>query len=237
MRVALCDDDELQFAAAEQALQAFADTRDMTLQVERFLDVASCVVAADGFDIVFMDVEFPDGPSGIGGAARINQIAPNCRVVYLTNHLQYSLDVYRTDHAWYVLKDQFAQRLPEIFDKFERVDAVRREFLVVTTKGSRNLVSIPCAKILYLERTGRVTNIITRDEVYTTRDKLPDLLAKLPQLAFARCHNSYAVNLEHVREVHAGDLLLDGGVRVLVSRSYSRKFRERFLLWADSWTL
>ena len=235
--VAICDDEPSQLHASADAIRRYAGESGSSIELLLFEDVQACVDAAAGLDVVFMDIEFEEGPFGIEAARRINEIAPRCQVVFLTNYLHYSLDVYQTDHVWYVLKSQLEERLPEIFQKISLIDSVRHASIVITTKDEGKVVKVPCASISYLERRERVTYIFTRGKTYVVREKLADLLEKLPAATFARCHNSYAVNLERVREIHASDLLLDDGTKVLMSRSYSKRFRERYLLWAEAWTV
>lgn len=235
--VAVCDDDQKDLKASAQIIEEFVSECGLDIQVAEFTDLTACIAAASKFDIVFMDIEFEGGPLGIDATGSINKVAPDCQVVYLTNYLHYALDVYQTSHVWYVLKKQLPERLPEIFQKIALIKNARQASIVITTKDGGNVVSVPCASIEYLERRERITRIVTTSGEYVVRDKLADVLDRLPESTFARCHNSYAVNLVRVREIHAADLLLDNGTKVLVSRSYSKRFRERYLLWAESWTV
>ena len=235
--VAICDDDKDDLNASVQILRRFADESAFDIQINLFQDVNACVNEASRFNVVFMDIEFEEGPLGIDAVARINEIAPYCQVVYLTNYLHYSIDVYQTDHVWYVLKSQLAERLPEIFQKLALIEESRRASVVITTKGDNAVVNVPCTSIRYLERHERITRVVTRDTTYVVREKLPELIARLPEMTFARCQNSYVVNLTRVREIHASDLLLDDGTRILISRSYSKRFRKQYLLWAEAWTV
>ena len=161
--VAICDDDKDELDASVQMLRRYADESALDIQIDLFQDVHACVNEASRFDVVFMDIEFEDGPLGIGAVARINEIAPCCQVVYLTNYLHYSLDVYQTEHVWYVLKSQLAERLPEIFQKLALIEESRRTSIVITTKGDSAVVNVPCTSIRYLERHERVTRVVTQD--------------------------------------------------------------------------
>ena len=210
--IAICDDDEIQLDVSRKTVEAYVQSSDLDARIAVYSDVAACIDDAREFDVVFMDIEFDEKPSGIDAVTRINELAPNCQVVYLTNYLHYSLDVYQTDHVWYVLKSQLEERLPEIFRKVALIEAARRASIVITDKDDGALVNVPCESILYLERRERITHIVTQTVVYHVREKLSELLARLPEDTFARCHNSYVVNLPHVREVNAADLRLEIGL-------------------------
>lgn len=237
-KVAICDDEQLQLDAAAETLVRFGQDTGMEIQVARYRDIDAMLASfsSEQPDIAFLDIEFDGEPLGIQAARRVNEAAPDCQVVYLTNYLQYTLDVYQTSHAWYVLKSQFARRLPDIFAKLDALDDARKQRIVVHARDGR-IVSVPCTGIRYLERRDRFTRIVLEEGAVEVREKLPAVLERLPQGDFARCHNSYAVNMPLVAEVRAGELTLDDGTRILVSRGWSKRFREAYLHWATRWTV
>ena len=233
--IAICDDEPLQMEHAAQAICRYADDAGLEVQLEQLQDVDECVREAARFDVVFMDIVFENRLAGIDAAARINAAAPNCQIVYLTNYLHYSVDVYHTDHVWYILKEQIARRLPEVFQKLAFVDGARRSSIAVKPVGEVSVVALTCSDICYIERQNRITHIVLRDGTqYDVREKVADLLDKLPNAWFVRCHNSYAVNLGYVKSVHASDLVLEDGTCLPVSRSRLKQFRSRYLLWIEA---
>lgn len=44
-----------------------------------------------------------------------------------------------------------------------------------------------------------------------------------------RCHNSYLVNMDHVRRLEKQDFFLDNGKKVPVSRKYLKQCQEKIL--------
>ena len=210
-------------------LEEFSRSRRLDVRVSAFGSTEEFL--ADGtpkqFDIVFMDIEFDGQPEGIDAVRRTNDLAPNCQVVYLTNYLQYSVDVYRTDHVWFVLKNQFEDRLPEVFEKLEHIGEARRQFFVVSTKENG----------LDLERKTRISRIVCRTAEYEASDKLSILMEKLPQSVFAFCHSSFIVNMPSIVELHDFEVVLENGERLPISRRYAKSFRQRYFEWADQWTV
>lgn len=238
VEVAVCDDRESQLQEAVATLERFAQSHRLELHIAAFQSIDAFFEAArhTAFDIVFMDIEFDGKPQGIDAVRRLNETTPNCQVVYLTSYLQYSVDVYRTDHIWFVLKKQFEERLPEIFQKLACIHDYRSRFIVVTTRDGR-VVKLPCQDIVYVERQSRISRIVARTGVYEVRDKIAELLPKLPLGSFALCHSSFLVNLPCVTEIRDSAVLLDNGEEVHMSRRYARAFRERYFEWADQWTV
>ena len=236
--IAICDDDERDLRQAAQVVQRYADEAGHDVQLVLLDDAEECIRRAADFDAAFMDIEFQNGPLGIDAAARINEVAPRCQIVYLTNYLHYSLDVYGTDHTWYVLKSQLEQRLPEVFQKLALLDEARNASLVVKTLGDDGIMSVPCDNVRYLERKNRITRIELRDGTHLeARERIVELLAKMPESWFARCHNSFAVNLNCVKAIRTSEIDLEDGSVVPMSRSFARKFRIKYLMWAETRTV
>lgn len=238
MKVAICDDDVAYVDEAERALTEFASERGLDLHISTFesIDALLSSEALTSFGLVFMDIEFEGRPEGIEAARRINEMAPDCRVVYLTNYIQYSVDVYETEHVWFVVKIQFERRLPEVFEKLARIEDAKRSHIVLVLKDG-SVLNVACRDILYLERRKRITYITTVDAVYETPEKLSDICKKLPETSFTYSHNSYVVNMPHIAQIHANELVFDDGQKAPVSRRYSKRFRDRYFDWAEQWTV
>ena len=238
VKIALCDDDAAQLESAAVALRSFAEAHRIEVDFSAFASIDELLASESlaDFNIAFMDIEFDGKPEGIDAVKRINELAPRCQVVYLTNYIQYSVDVYSTDHVWFVVKSQFEQRLPEVFEKLARIESARRAFIVVTLKDG-SVRNVSCQDILYLERRKRITFIVTTAGTCETPEKPADILRRLPPTSFAYCHSSFVANLPHVTQIHATELVFDNGKAIPISRRYAKRFRNQYFEWAEQWTV
>ncbi|MBQ9014801.1 MAG: response regulator transcription factor [Firmicutes bacterium] len=236
--VMVCDDERSWLVLAEKMLREFAEDTGREIRVRCFEDPGEFLRETERLapQICFMDIEFGGEEQGIDLAGIVNERCPSCQVAFLTNYLHYSLEVYRTEHIWYVLKPQFMERLPEIFQKLEYIeDTQRRELLISGLDGS--LIKLPCEQILYMERQGRITRIETTSGPYETRMRIPTLEARLSAKSFVRCHNSYIVSLPRIRELRGKSVIMEGGAEILISRGYQSSFRRTYLAWAEDVSL
>ena len=80
---------------------------------------------------------------------------------------------------------------------------------------------IDCADILYIESRQRIVVLHTPRKMIEFYAKLTDVMQMLPQSGFARCHQSYIVNMEYVRELDKVNhcFTLHSGERIEISRS------------------
>ena len=234
VKAALCDDEPAWLERGERILRAFADSTGMHVEVRSHTDGQSLLAdSAEPPDVLFCDIELSEGLSGIDLVRAVSRAWPHCQIVYVTNFLRYAPDVYVTEHLWFVTKERFEERLPEVMDKLQRkMDDGSRVLALYTTAHEE--LRLPCLDVTHLERRGRETNIFEADgTVHTVRDRLPELIERLPRRMFCRTHGSFAVNLEHLRLLRADEAVLDDGTAVPVSRTHRRSVREAYLSWVD----
>lgn len=233
MIIGICDDDKNWCQQAGKIIEAYV--RENSLDAELiYFENGEQLLGYEGlpFDVLFLDIEMED-EDGITVAGAVNEKWKNCQIVYLTNHLFYATEVYQTNHVFYALKEQFGARIGEIFQKVFHELQQKRRRLVFSVIGGRNIVLLP-AEILYFERIKRVTVLQTLRGQYEVWDKLDELITKLPQLDFVRCHNSYIVYLPAVREMLKEAFIMNDGTKVMISRSYVKTAKNAFIRWAET---
>ncbi len=181
--------------------------------------------------MVFLDIELSQDTDGIQLAGEINRRWSQCLVVYLTNYLYYATEVYQTEHAYFVLKEQFPQKAGMVLDKLLHTLARRDRKLFFTGRSQTELALAP-GEIAYFERRGRVTQVVTHQGRFEIPDKISDLAARLPWPEFVRCHCSYLVSLPAIRQFSAGEIRMHNGDLLPISRSCREQFQEAFAQWA-----
>ena len=245
IRIVLCDDDRLWLAKAADMISSFTESEEIEAEVYRcdspsgIPDLFTEESVDAGYtapDVVFMDIEFDktvcgEDRSGIEAAKDINRMYPDCKVVFLTNYLNYALDVYQTEHMWYTTKEQFADRLPDIFAKVSKMESELKSKLVIGGANGKQ-VCICCSDIKYLERHDRRTIIKTGGGEHVVHQRIPVLQDKLPSESFGRCHTSFIVNFEKIASIGEKSLLLNDGTEILISRGFGKSFRTKYMNWA-----
>lgn len=238
IRVALCDDEPEWLESSKRSLKSFAEHNGYEFEISSYGNGQSMLNEREiAPDVLFCDIELGEDKSGIDIVREVSRVWPSCQIVYVTNFLRYAPEVYVTEHLWFVLKDRFEERLPEIFEKLLRQMEDGSKALTLQTTD-HDILSIPCTQIVSFERSGRTTTVTLADATkHLVPDRLKDLLERAPQRLFARCHGSFAVGLEHVRLVRRDSIVMQGGEEVPLSRRYARSFRERYLDWVEDHAL
>ncbi len=123
-------------------------------------------------------------------------------------------------------KDQLREVIHELVTdymaSYERTD--EDQSILVETRNDR--IRIPFSAIYYVEAREKKVFIRTRNEEYGFYETMEQLMEKLPD-RFRRCHRSYIVNMDRVRNILSaeGMLLLDNDLVIPVSRSCKKDIR------------
>ena len=234
LRIGICDDEQVWQDEARRIIEAYATAMEYQVELLPFYGRDE-LLAYDGvsMDAVFMDIEL-ELDNGIQVAGMLNEKWPDCAIIYVTNYLFYAIDIYQTEHIYFVLKEQFEKRIANIFYKLLHSHKQIQNSLIFEVIGEHGKkVSLPPKEIMYLERRKRRTQIHTIRGTYEVWDKIGDIEKRLPEFDFVRCHNSYLVYLPSVREFAMKSIIMRDGTVIAVSRAYATHAKTVFERWAS----
>lgn len=180
-------------------------------------------------DILFLDIDLKTY-TGIDIAKEINHTFPWCQIIFLTNYLQYATDIFTTEHCYFILKDELEERIFDVLDKvMKELAFIQNKKLVLFLRGKKEIVNQK--DILYIERVKRTSVVHLKEDTIEVGDKLNDLEGKLEKGNFVRCHASFIVNLNYVKEFLRDDFILYDGTLIPISRKYYEDTKEQFTFW------
>ena len=230
MKIVICDDKYADTKVVKELIVGYksivSDDVVITSPVE--LDEELDKKTFD-YDIAIMDIEFTGLQfNGIDLGRKINKMAPDCQIIYLTHIIEYASDVYETGHVYFVLKQNKDVTLFRALDKAIQLvsDNKNKKFLEVVSDGKKNIVLQK--DIYYFERQQRVVKIYMENETYDTYISLSKYMSDLAD-DFARCHGGFIVNMNYVSQVESDVLRMKGGLVVPLGRTYKDAFMQRYM--------
>ena len=227
-RIAVCDDNRELLEAAAEHLRTYFEKEEIVLSLfedgETLLDSVknkNCL-----YQLAILDIELGE-MNGIEVGDELNRLLPDCQIIYLTGYLDYAPEVYSTRHTYYVYKPTMEKHLPLALEKaVAALEELEHGRLVLPQKNGQ--LMLEKREITYLERRLRTTTIYTTGEAAVTALPLDELLEMIGLPAFLRCHNSFAVNLDHAASFRRESFLMKDGKIIPISHSYYAAVRERF---------
>ncbi len=240
LKVVLIDDD----AGDRQRLSGLLAAYGPDLQIVAICsDVADAVRAIHAHrpDVVFTDIEMP-GISGLQLLDFFNAGDVTFELIFTTSYSEFAVRAFRLSAIDYLLKPVEEGLLREAIGKVrrkqnyaprERSELLRQHLaeqqqsrIAIPYAGGVSFVDL--ADIVYLRADNVYTDIKRRAAgVLTVSRPLKDFDTMLPKPQFFRCHRSYMVNLQEVKEyvtAQGGELIMKDGSTVPVARDRKEEF-------------
>lgn len=231
MRIGICDNDKKWCECAKRIIVQYGNKINTTIGISIFNSKDDLLnYSGEPLAALFLGIELGED-NGIELASLVNRKWEKCPIVFFTNNLRRATDVYNTSHVYFGLKEEFKYKVGEVFRKIIEETEYRRSKIIFSLIGGET-VSLYPEEILYFERNKRITNIATVWGEFRIWDKMDKLMETLPELFFVRCHNSYIVYLPAVLRMDKQSFCMNNGVKISISRGYSKEVEQSFTRWA-----
>lgn len=192
------------------------------------------ILDSAGADVIFVDINMPD----LTGLDFVRSLAAPPLVVFTTAYSEYALEGYKVDAVDYLLKpfglDEFLRAAEKVRERYElrRAGAGGETDRSIFLKADYKVVRVDPDKILYVESMSEYLKVFVEGEkapivVLLSMKKMEERLAKDH---FMRVHRSWLVNLDKVREVSRGRIILEGGE---VTIPIGDLYKDAFQAWLD----
>lgn len=235
-------DDEL---SARNTLRKF-----LSIYCPDVVVVAQCGSVNEGFkyltthespDIIFLDVHMNDG-DGFDLLQKLPQI--DFEIIFTTGYNNYAIQAIKHSAIDYLVKPLVADELKEAVAKVakkkrEQIRSLKRDDYRsqqtpmsgrIALADSNGLQIIQLARILYCKAEGNYTLfVLTNNQKILVSKNLKEFESLLPIPQFVRVHNSYLINIEHVKSYVKGR----GGQVQMSNNEYLDVARNRKQLFLD----
>lgn len=233
--LAVCEDDEVILEKICQVCENTLTDMGIAHEIRVFSSAESLeeTIESSGqiFDLLILDIELKD-KTGMELARELRAKDDRVSILFVTGHEEYVLEGYEVWPVHFLLKPLNWEKLEEVL----RADWNRNHNAgtVLLQKGKRKL-RLRLGSVLYAETDGNHgVQIFQQDTVV---DSFPISLSQLESCIsdqrFVRCHNSYLVNLQHMREMNRTGFLTDQGHQIPISRKYYKICQEAFVSYIN----
>ncbi|MGE5629996.1 MAG: LytR/AlgR family response regulator transcription factor [Caulobacteraceae bacterium] len=191
-----------------------------------------------GINAYFLDINLGTSMNGLELAKQIRTHDPNCYITFITGHPELCMTVfkYHIEAFEYLIKPISYQALEEC------VLSINKHYTSFLTfhKHNKNAIikirSGNCDYNLELQDVIYVESINQKLVVHTSSRKieffgyLKDIINDLNKsgVSFYRCHRSYIINVNHVKEVNYKDsyIIMSNGDKCYMSRQQKGEIKE-----------
>ena len=226
LNIGICDDDPVMVRRLEQLCRESLQ-QDYSLHIDTACLASDLLSMQRPFQIALLDVQLVEG-SGIELARQILERNGRCRIIFVSGFLHAVSDVYEVPHFCFVLKDLLEEQLPRFLKRAADLSSKEAGRKLMISCG-RKMEDIPLAELSVMERKGHVTYVRLRSgQVYQTKEKLSELVLRIQDQDFIRCHVSFIVNLQNVSALNGTSFTMENGEIVPISRPNESMCRGAF---------
>ncbi|MDE6055025.1 MAG: LytTR family DNA-binding domain-containing protein [Lachnospiraceae bacterium] len=232
MRIAICDDEEVQRLLLRKYVEEWAQGSKVPLETRLFTSGENFWFAWEDdreYDLLIFDIEMGQ-LNGMELAADIRKKDDVIPILFVTGYDSYMAQGFEVAALHYLLKPLRKEKLFEVLDKFNKLRMKKDQEEKLLFRTEQGPISLPLSKIWYIEARAHQCILYTEDESHILCSSISEMVIQLcSRQEFVRCHRSYIVNIQHVSAIIKPDLVLDDKRRIPVSRSAEKEVNQVFI--------
>lgn len=211
MRIAVCEDNEIHRDIMEHLLNRYSSERSIPFEFvpyEYGINFLYDMEEGAYFDIVFLDIYMED-TMGNEIAHQLRAMGYQGEIVFLTASPDFAIESYDVDASGYLLKPLDYEKLKMVMDRITRNIAPS----AYQIRQRTTVTKVVYHEILYIESSNSKCILHTESGgAYTIYKTLNTIEKELGDRRFLRCHQSFLVNMDHIKQIEKQFLLSNGDV-------------------------
>ena len=183
------------------------------------------------FDLIILDVLIGD-ENGIEFAKTLRSLGSHAMITFISNYSQYAINGYSAHAISYLLKPLKKEIIYSLLDdSLSNTVSTLNNNIHVSQNGKDIFISPD--SVIYIESFRNQVTIHMTDREESFNISISDIEKQLINTSLMRCHRSYIINLNYVREISHYDVFLYGiDSPISLSRNLVNDVKSR-LLWKE----
>lgn len=223
INIAIVEDDKKYQETLNEFLTRYKEEKKEEFQVDIFSNALNFLDEKKFYNIIFLDIEMPF-MNGIDAAKKIRETNKSSTIIFITNMAKYAVKGYEVDAMDFLIKPVEYFNLCLKLDKAMRIQKEDSTHNILINNAS-GFMKINISKILYVESSLHYVIYHLEDDEVKVRDSMKNVEENLAIFHFAKCNNSFLVNLEKIDKIQSDDVYI-GKDLIKISRSKKKEFLD-----------
>lgn len=196
------------------------------LSITSYTSASQIDLTTDIFDILLLDIDLPD-KSGIDFANDYIKIYPNTKIIFISSHNELVFDSFKVHPYNFIRKENIDIELNDTL--LELLDLLKMHKKEIVLNNKDNTTIIQQSDIIYIESFKHYCYIYTKrtTEPYKIRTNMRQILEDL-NFCFYRINRSYIINLNEIKQIKNGRVILKNDMEVTLQRGQIKKFLNTY---------
>lgn len=237
MKLVVCDDSMEDLEKIKGLLAKYTQiNKSVRLETEYFKDSVELyrqIQAKMHSDIYILDM-IMSRRTGIDIGTLIRSTDEKSVIIYITSSDDFAFEAYGVHAVRYLLKPVREELFIEALDCAVSDISRKTADAVYTVKTKDGLVSMPYSKIEYIENYSRTLNICLTDgktiqSIFIRKSFEEETQQIVENSSFVQVHKSFLVNLHYVDKLAPGNIIMESGARIPVSKTRTADVKKEYL--------
>lgn len=232
MNIGVCDDSLLDREILSDFLTDYFNKKGIEYKIYNYIsgkDLIYDIQDGKSLDLIFLDI-YIENELGINIAKQLRkEINFNSQIVFLTATVDFAVDSYEVEASGYLLKPISAKKLCMVMDKVTK----RYDIGKYRIKQRKNILTLSFDDILYIESSNSRCILHSNNTNYIIYKRLDDIESELNDKRFLRCHQSYLVNMNYIKNVDKQFELTNGDI-VCIRQRNLKAIRQEYINYLNS---
>ncbi len=204
IKIGMCDDNFETIKSIHLILESQIMENDLDAEITVVTDNQKKIfdkIYNKEIDVLFLDMDFKNsGKNGLEFAKDLRDVNKDFYLIFLTAHQRYMHESFLVKVFDYLVKPTNKDVISDLVLRLKKEFESSNVLFLYLNKW----VSIRTDEILYIEKFGNKSQIVTKNSVETSNKTLDTLLKELPN-NFRKCHRSYIINENKILTVDKKD--------------------------------
>lgn len=234
-QIAVVEDDPDDKALIMKHLETYRAEHNVEFQVHEFSN--GLVFLGDykaNYDILLMDIEMPH-LNGMEVARKLRAVDESVCLIFITRMAKYAIEGYEVRALDFILKPveykNFSLKLERALDF--RMRSAEKELKLDTLDGMHR---VRVEDLYYVEVIDHTLYYYTANKIFEARGSITRLEGLLAPHGFARCSNSFLINLRHVDYMANGRVIVNGK-SISIGRTWKKEFLQKLTDFVGDYNL
>lgn len=223
-KIAVCDDEEAVSAQVKELITEWNPSVDVVC----FSSGDELLENYQSYEAVFLDIDMA-GMNGIETGKAIRKMDKDTKIVYLTAYRDYVSGAFGVHAFQYLLKPVNKKAIWNVLEEIFRYTKSAEKKIILDFHTVDGSLCLPVERIYFFEYENRKIRIVTDDEQYYMADKIGNVAKRMAEFGFSMPHQSFVVNMFHVKNVKNQQIFLDNGMEIPLSQKKQKIWKQELM--------
>ena len=223
-KIAVCDDEEAVSAQVKELITEWNPSVDVVC----FSSGEALLENYQSYEAVFLDIDMA-GMNGIETGKAIRKLDKDTKIVYLTAYRDYVSGAFGVHAFQYLLKPVNKKAIWNVLEEIFRYMKSAEKKIILDFHTVGGALCLPVESIYFFEYENRKIRIVTDREQYYMADKIGNVAKRMTEFGFSMPHQSFVVNMFHVKNVKNQQIFLDNGMEIPLSQKKQKTWKQELM--------